>query len=78
MILLKTIRILIESPYRNENGTWNLPDNKTLLMDEGTADEVEYDILYISDSGLELKFGMEGEFLGIPFSGNIKWIFNAK
>ncbi len=64
----------LSSDLINENGTWELIDDKTLVMD----DDDEMEILTISDSHLEFKVIMEGTFLTIPFSGYAILKFDAK
>ena len=63
----------LHSDLTSENGTWELADNKTLIMDG----EDEMEILTIDNSHLEFKVVMEGEIFTIPYSGYVILKFNA-
>ena len=63
----------IDADIGTENGTWELKDNNTLIMDG----EDEMEILTISDTHLELKSILEGVIFTTPYSGYVILKFNA-
>lgn len=68
----------LTSDLVDEDGVWELVDNKTIIMDKGTDDEVELEILEIDNTILKLKLSVEGNFFGTPVSGDVILIFRAK
>ncbi len=60
------------------DGNWELLDSKILLMDKGTEDEMQLEILEIDIQTARLKLHLEGDFLGTPVSGDVILIFRAK
>jgi hypothetical protein len=62
----------------NETGTWELVDSKILVMDRGTEDEMELEILEINFQIIKLILSVEGDFFGTPVSGDVILIFKAK
>lgn len=68
----------LTSDLINEDGIWELVDSKLLIMDKGTEDEVRLEIIEIDIQTVKLKLHVEGDFLGIPVSGDVFLIFRAK
>ena len=62
----------------NKSGTWELVENKTLLMDEGTDDEMVLEIIKMNDSDASFKLHLEGEYFGTPYEGYVTLKFKAK
>ncbi|MFO7656211.1 MAG: hypothetical protein R6W78_04025 [Bacteroidales bacterium] len=67
----------VKSDMLNEGGIWELSENK-LIMDKGTEDEMELEILAINSSIVEFKLPMEGEIFSVPFSGYVILKFQTK
>jgi|GEM_PF-5580496 len=68
----------LTSDLVDEDGTWELVDNKTIITDKGTEDEAELEILQIDNTIAKLKLSVEGDFFGTPVSGDVILIFRAK
>ena len=68
----------LTSDLIEEDGTWELVNNKTLVMDKGTDDETELEILQIDNTTSKLKMHVEGDFFGTPVSGDVILVFKAK
>jgi hypothetical protein len=68
----------LTSDLVNEDGTWELVDSKLLIMDKGTEDEMQLEIIEIDIQRARLKLHVEGDFFGTPVSGDIFLIFKAK
>lgn len=62
----------------DEDGTWELIGSKILLMDKGTEDEAELEILEIDIQAVRLKLHLEGDFFGTPVLGDVILKFRAK
>ncbi len=60
------------------NGTWELPDDNTLLMDKGTQDEMEFEILLLTSTKCNLDLYTEGNFLGTDYAGDVILKFSAR
>ena len=68
----------LTSSQIDKDGTWELIDNKVLLMDKGTEDEAELEILQLDNTIAKLSMHAEGNFFGLPFSGQVILLFKAK
>jgi hypothetical protein len=68
----------LTSDLVNESGTWELVDNKTIIMDKGTPDEFELEIVQIDNTMAKLKIHVEGDFFGTPVSGDVILVFMAR
>jgi hypothetical protein len=68
----------LTSDLINEDGTWELVESKLLIMDKGTEDEMQLEIIEIDMQHIKLKLHVEGDFFGTPVSGDVFLIFNAK
>jgi len=68
----------LTSDLIDEDGTWELVNDKTIIMDKGTDDEEELEILQIDNTTAKLKLFVEGNFFGTPVSGEVTLIFRAK
>lgn len=68
----------LTSDLIEEDGTWELVNNKTLVMDKGTDDETELEILQIDNTTSKLKLHVEGDFFGTPVSGDVILVFKAE
>jgi len=62
----------------NHSGTWELVENKTLLLDKATDDEMSLVILKINDLTADFKLHLEGEYFDTPYAGDITMKFKAK
>ncbi|MBN2610709.1 MAG: hypothetical protein JXB00_04055 [Bacteroidales bacterium] len=67
----------VNSELINNAGVWELSGN-SLILDKGTEDEMEMEILSLNDETGEFKVPLEGDFFTIPFNGYATLIFNSK
>ncbi len=68
----------LTSSLIDEDGTWELVDNNKLIMDKGTEDETELEIVQIDNTIAKLKMSVEGDFFGTPVSGDVILIFRPR
>ncbi len=66
------------SPLTNRTGTWELVEDKTLLLDKDTEDEMLLEILKIDNANASFKLHLEGEYMGTPYLGDMILKFKAK
>ena len=69
---------VMTSPNTTLSGTWELTDNKTIWMDKGTENEMQLEIVSISESRSSLRLHLEGEFFETPYAGDVIMKFNTK
>jgi hypothetical protein len=60
------------------SGIWELVENKTLLLDKGTENEMSLEILKINDVSASFKLHLEGEYFNTPYAGDLTMKFRAK
>ncbi|MBN2763915.1 MAG: hypothetical protein JXR41_12545 [Bacteroidales bacterium] len=66
------------SDLTSMSGTWELIEDKTLLLDKGTDDEMSLEIIKITSNNASFKLHLEGDFFETPFSGDVTLKFIAK
>jgi hypothetical protein len=60
------------------SGVWELVNNKTIILDKATDDEMVWEILTINSSEAHFKMHVEGDFFSTPYEGDITLLFKAK
>ncbi len=67
----------LTSSLTSLSGVWELVNNKTIIFDKETDDEMEWEIVKINSSEAHFKMHLEGDFFSTPYEGDVTLKFKA-